>query len=80
MNYWQHPQSSSPCASAFLYQTPWVGQAGDKNQLGGWFVNGRPLPTPMRQLIVDMAQVCSSRDFAIYRFRAVFDLVTSPED
>ena len=26
------------------------------NQLGGMYVNGRPLPDPVRQQIVDMAQ------------------------
>jgi paired box protein 1/9 len=28
---------------------------GEVNQLGGVFVNGRPLPTPIRLQIVDMA-------------------------
>ena len=29
---------------------------GGVNQLGGMYVNGRPLPDPVRQNIVDMAQ------------------------
>jgi DNA invertase Pin-like site-specific DNA recombinase len=29
---------------------------GGVNQLGGMYVNGRPLPDPVRQQIVDMAQ------------------------
>lgn len=32
-------------------------QYGEVNQLGGVFVNGRPLPNPVRMRIVELAQV-----------------------
>ena len=39
---------------------PQMNQYGEVNQLGGMFVNGRPLPNHIRIRIVELAQVTIS--------------------
>ncbi|CAI4226884.1 unnamed protein product [Auanema sp. JU1783] len=64
MNYWPGCQTStsnwnsiSPSnGSSPTASTSSASSLGEQNQLGGWFVNGRPLPNHMRRCIVEMAQ------------------------
>lgn len=50
----QHQQvAAAAVAAAAANQQPY----GEVNQLGGYFVNGRPLPNHVRLRIIDMAKV-----------------------
>jgi hypothetical protein len=48
---------SSSQADYSLHETCSNQNYGEVNQLGGVFVNGRPLPTPIRLRIVEMANL-----------------------
>ncbi|XP_067671972.1 paired box protein Pax-2a-like isoform X22 [Haliotis asinina] len=53
--YHFQPQSPSSCAGFFQRRTGRIKGHGGVNQLGGVFVNGRPLPDVVRTRIVDLA-------------------------
>uniref|UniRef100_A0A6A7G8M2 Paired box protein Pax-9-like n=2 Tax=Hirondellea gigas TaxID=1518452 RepID=A0A6A7G8M2_9CRUS len=49
--------SALPYVESALMGDPQISQYGEVNQLGGVFVNGRPLPDPIRFRIIELANV-----------------------
>jgi len=45
------------CVLVYLEPSPMSMSYGEVNQLGGVFVNGRPLPNAIRMRIVELAQL-----------------------